>query len=357
VEQVTLSFRASAEHYASALEQACADPSVDSVLVVHSPPRLIRSEDVSEVLAAASAANPEVCFAAVMLGADEPPRISDRNGSHHVPVFSFPEHPAKAMGRLASYREWVTANRDVQVDTSSSGDIDRAGEVVRSALGGIDPSDSVMLDLQSQEKLLAAFNVSMAERVVVTDADQALEVVERIGWPVALKADRRDRRTRSAVSGVAIDLADEADLRQTWTRMANAIGPDMHPMVVQRFIERGVDAAVTIRRTPSATTIEVGLGGPATALDGPELGYLPLTLADARSLVASSAVGRALTDPLDRVGLIGVVQRLADLVEHTEEVMTLIADPVVASVRGAWVADVSIEVRAPVDSLGVRQLG
>jgi hypothetical protein len=197
----------------------------------------------------------------------------------------------------------------------------------------------------------------MAERVVVTDADQALEVVERIGWPVALKADRRDRRTRSAVSGVAIDLADEADLRQTWTRMANAIGPDMHPMVVQRFIERGVDAAVTIRRTPSATTIEVGLGGPATALDGPELGYLPLTLADARSLVASSAVGRALTDPLDRVGLIGVVQRLADLVEHTEEVMTLIADPVVASVRGAWVADVSIEVRAPVDSLGVRQLG
>lgn len=356
-ERVTLTFRATAREYESALEKACADPCVSSVLVVHAPPRLIRSEEVSDVVAAASAANPEICFAAVMLGADDAPRINRGDGAHQVPVFSFPEHPAKAMGRLADYREWVTANRDVQVDITSSDDIDRGREVVDSALEGIDPSHSVMLDLESQEALLRAFNVSIAERVVVADADEAMAAVERIGWPVALKADRRDRRTRSAVSGVAIDLADELDLRQTWSRMADAIGPDMYPMVVQRFIESGVDAAVSIQRTPSATTIEVGLGGPATALDGPELGYLPLTLADARLLVASSAIGRALTDPLDRVGLIGVVQRLANLVEHTEEVTTLIADPVVASARGAWVADVSIEVRAPADDLQVRQLG
>lgn len=355
---VTLSFRASPDDYRTAIEDACNDPSVDSILVVHSPPRLSRSEEVSEVIATASADHPRICFATAMLGAADAPRISDRDGSGHVPVFTFPEHAARAMGRLAGYREWVTANREVELDSSVPEGAERAREVVATALGGRDESDgSVMLDLSAQEELLSAFDVALAERQVVADVDEAVRAVERIGWPVALKAQRRDRRTRSAVSGVAIDLADEADLRQTWARMSEAIGDDMHPMVVQRFIERGVDASITITTTASATTIRVGLGGPASALDLPELGYLPLTLADARALVGSSALGRALSDPLDRVALTGIVQRLAQLVEHTEEVVSLVADPVVASVRGAWVADVSIEVRRPADDLRVRRLG
>lgn len=68
--------------------------------------------------------------------------------------------------------------------------------------------------------------------------------------------------------------------RSTWHRNrtcatpgthGGGAGDDMHPLVVQRFIERGVDAAITIRRGRRATTIEVGLGGPVTALDEPQL--------------------------------------------------------------------------------------
>ncbi|MCZ7630307.1 MAG: acetate--CoA ligase family protein [Microthrixaceae bacterium] len=111
----------------------------------------------------------------------------------------------------------------MQVDTTTSDDIARGRDVIEAALDGVETGDSVMLDIHGQEALLSAFNVGMAERVVVADVDEAVAAVDRIGWPVALKAERRDRRTRSAVSGVAIDLADEADLRRTWVRMAEAI--------------------------------------------------------------------------------------------------------------------------------------
>ncbi len=234
--------------------------------------------------------------------------------------------------------------------------MEAARAVVHSAVARADSASTVVLDLQDQQRLLDAFAVTIAPREVVADPDAAIDAVQRIGWPVALKATRRDRRSRSAASGVAIDLANEADLRATWERMEQALGSDMYPVAVQRFIERGVDAAVVLRRGPAGTTVEVGLGGPVTELDDRQLGLLPLTLRDAQSLVASSSVGRALTDPLERVALVGVVQRLAQLFEQIEEISVLEADPIVASVAGAWVADVRVEARPPVDDLVVRRL-
>ena len=366
-----LSFRATPQDYRAALHRICSAENVGCVIVVHSPPRLRSSPEVCEVIADASSAFPDICIAAAMLGADESPMIG--TGDHRVPVFAFPEHPARALGRLAAYREWASVNRDVSLEPPVGCDLDLARSIVEEALARASSGNgtgdgtsnatsdrsgnaTVQLDLAEQERLLDSFAVKLAEREVAADVDAAVICAERIGWPVALKAARRDRGTRSAVSGVAIDLASESDLRDTWARMEEALGDDMHPLVVQRFIERGVDAAITIRRGRRATTIEVGLGGPVTALDEPQLGLLPLSLPDAQALVASSALGRALTDPLDRVALVGVVQRLAHLVVQVEEISCLVADPVVASVRGAAVADVRIEVREPSDRLAVRSL-
>jgi hypothetical protein len=79
-------------------------------------------------------------------------------------------------------------------------------------------------------------------------------------------------------------------------------------------------------------------------------------LADASSLVATSPVGRVLTDPLDRVPIVELVHRLAALVEQHDGVRELDADPVVASPMWARVADLQILVGAPVDEFAVRRL-
>ncbi len=351
---VNLTFKARTSDFVAALDAVAQHPEVHSVLLVHTPPRMKRSQEIADAVVAVSQRHPDVTFAATMLGAAGTPRIGDDGNS--VPVYSFPEHAALALGRLARYRQWSESNREVPTGTPLGCDIDAAREVTAVALARQDRDESVQLTLEEQERLLSAFAVPIAARDVVADADAAMAAVERIGWPVAIKAHRRDRRTRTAASGVAVDLADEADLRATWERMESVLGADMHPAAVQRYIERGVDASVVLRRTPGGGTIEVGLGGPVAALDDRQFGLLPLSLHDAQSLVSSSSVGRALSDPLDRVALVGVVQRLAELMEQVEEICFIEADPVIASVDGAWVADVTVEVCPPEKSLPVRKL-
>jgi acyl-CoA synthetase (NDP forming)/RimJ/RimL family protein N-acetyltransferase len=351
---VNLTYRAEPEDFRRALDAVAADEAVHSVLLVYTPPRMVGSIEVAEAVVEASRAHPDVTFAATMLGSADAPRIGDN--SHRVPVFAFPEHAALAMGRLAEYRAWTESPRDNPTGPPLGCDLEAANEVVSAALGRRGPAEPVFLDLEEQTRLLDAYAVPVAEREVVEGREDAPRAAERLGWPVAIKAARRDRRNRSAAGGVAVDLNDENDLLATWDRMAGMLGDDMHPAAIQRYIERGIDAAVRLTRTSGGAVIEVGLGGPAAHLDEPQLGILPLTLEDAQALVTSSALGRALPDPLDRVALVGVVQRLAELAEQIEEVRLIDADPIVASVEGAWVADVRIEVAPADDTLTVRKL-
>ncbi len=99
---VNLTFRATPQDYSDALSAATAHPEVDMVVVVHTPPRLQQSPEVIEAVVAASAAAPEVTFAATMLGAAQTPRIG--GPGHWVPVFSFPEHAARGTREACQLR-------------------------------------------------------------------------------------------------------------------------------------------------------------------------------------------------------------------------------------------------------------
>lgn len=355
---VDLSYLATAADFAHALEVVATDPRVDSVVVIYTPPRLELDSDIVQVILSASTARPEVTFVSTMLGATGRGRLVDETvGTAAVPIFRFPEDAAHALGRLAGYRSWHRSADAGGAEMPTGSDATLAAQVVAAAVAASSTEGAVRLDLTQQEALLGAYRVRLADRRVVQTIDQAVAAAQEIGWPVVLKAAARDRSARSALSGVVLDVPDEERLRSMWQRMSDTIGVAMLPAVVQRLVGTGVDIAVTVRRESSgAGTIEVGLGGPAAIVGDAQLGVLPLRLADATALVSSSAVGRVISDPLDRVPVVEVVYRLAALAEELDTAMTLRADPVVVSGPEALVADVEITVGDPVDDFQVRRL-
>lgn len=358
---IDLSYLAGPDAFASALATVSADERVHSVLVVYTPPRLDWDPAIGDVVLDAAAAAPTVTFAATMLGAAGRARLwRDDASGPGVPIFRFPEDAARAIGRLAGYRAWRDAAGSAPLEEATVGDVEAARTVLEPAIdrvghhedGGVEP-----LSLDEQDAVLDAYGIEVIPRRLVHDLDAAVAAADDLGWPVALKAAVRNRLTRSTASGVVLDIADEAQLRATWERMHHALGTAMLPAVVQRFADSGLDVAVRVRRDDDGSgTVLVGLGGPAAIADERELAVLPLSLADASSLVATSPVGRVLTDPLDRVPIVELVHRLAALVEQHDGVRELDADPVVASPMWARVADLRILVGAPVDEFAVRRL-
>ena len=352
-----LSGSASTDDYARAVRVAAADPLVHSVIVIDAGSSADGSGDVSGVVVAASAEWSAVTFATTVVVAERAARFTDPSTGGAVPVFAFPEHAVNAIGRLAGVREWRITTGVHGDDRPRGADPDAATVLVRAALKRSGDGGPIRLIHREQEMLLAAYGLTVAERRTVSDVEAAVDAAHAVGWPVALKARTRDRRKRTALGGVGVDIVDPDDLRATWGRMEAGLGDGLVPAVVQRYIEQGLDVAVRVSRTSDgAATVEVGLGGPSSAFDPWELGVLPLALPDASLLVSTSSVGRALTDPLDRVPVVALVHRLAALVDDVDEIHELVADPVVVSGASAWITDVDVVVGAPLGDLAVRRL-
>ncbi len=353
---VYLDANAGATQYRSALSALSLAAGVHSVLVVHSPPSGVVDEEIVETIVEASEAAPAVTFSATMLGGGGTPVLNASGSSHEVPVFRFPEHAARAAGRLAEWRDWRASAVAQDLRGPEGSDPGAAREIVESIL---DRSDGLpaRLTLDEQEALLATYGVPIANRLVVASVADALLGSEAIGWPVTLKGSGRDQSTRSTASGVALDLRSPDQVEVAWEQIEGRFGESFHPAVVQEFIDGRLDVSIVVRQDPFGSgTIEIGLGGAATAVDRPALGLLPLTLGDAQALVGGSSLARVLTDRMDRVPLVGLLHRLAALVDEISEVDLIRADPIVLNDVGAAIADVQIEVSRASGELDVRRV-
>ncbi len=361
---VDLTFRATASEFAAAMEAVASSGAVDAMVVVHAPATLRPDLEVNVEILAISARHPELTVVATIFGSEQSALL--RSGDPlrpNVPVFAFPEDAAHALGRLSVYRSWLRAaetNQRAAIDQSVFDVVDSVIEeldTVAVESGSRVEGHRVELSSDQQQRLLGAVGVSIAERRVVYSVEEAISAAEELGWPVVVKAAVRDRTTRSAASGVTLDVIDAEHLHIVWQRMSDAIGERMIPAVVQEFIPDGVDVAVRVTRDPSgAGTISVGLGGPARIASESELGVIPLSLADASSLVASSPIAKVLTDPLDRVPVVGLVHSLAVLAEAMDVELEINADPIIAGTSKVHVADVDIRIGQPVDDFTVRRI-
>lgn len=362
---VDLTFRATADDFAHAMSAVAESGRVDALLVVYTPPSLEPDPGVNAAILEVGDRYRDLTLVATMFGSrDQKLLRGPTEGAASVPVFTFPEDAAYALGRLAAYRNWLTAAErsrqdglDIEVVDAIRAFADRiCGRGVDGDNGSI-PGTSVRLGPAEQEELLGLVDVEIARRKVVEDVESAVRAAEEIGWPVVLKAATRDRTTRSVASGVSLDITDADHLRQEWARMTSAVGERMVPAVVQRFLANGVDLAVSISRDASgAGTVSVGIGGPGRLAGERELGILPLGLGDATTLVASSPVARVISDPLDRVPFIGMVHRLAQMAECLDVELELNADPVIVAGADISVVDIDMSFGDPLDDLSVRRL-
>jgi len=115
--------------------------------------------------------------------------------------------------------------------------------------------------------VLAAAGIAVPDGELARTADEASAVAQRIGYPVALKAQAGALSHKTEAGGVALNLGDQPALRVAWEAMMRSVkraAPDvsLDGALVEKMSPRGVELMVGAKRDPGwGTVLLLGLGG------------------------------------------------------------------------------------------------
>ena len=338
---------ATPEQYLGVLQAVLRDPHIDAVIVIYIPTGLVNDAEVADAIQTAAAATTKPLLACLMTAQ----RLIDASSDaeQHLPVFQYPEAAARALARLADYAEGQRQPAGT-FPLLPNVDAEAVHKIVDRALvsGGDD-----WLTADDAVALLRACGIAPARSEVADTVDEVVERAERIGFPVALKAQGPGIVHKSDIGGVALNLGSAGAVRDACLHMLDRVQPRPSGFIVQEMVEGGRELLVgAVDDGDFGALLAFGLGGvEAEALGDVSFGIAPLTDADAARMVRSIRTlpllqGYRGSPAVDLAALEDVLLRLSWLVEEAPEIAELDINPLLA--RGAGAAPLALDARVRV---------
>lgn len=334
--------------YRTALGALLRDPRLDAVMAIFVPPLGVRQEDVTEAIAAVAVEHPETPVYAVLMGHQGLPQGKAALHSAGIPAYIFPESAARAIAAQNRHREWrERPPRHLERYAFNAAAIERilAGAVGRGA--------ARLSEIEALE-LIAAIGVPVAEAGMAHTPQEAVELGERLGWPVVCKVMAEGISHKTEANGVHTGIADAEGIRRAW-RLIHEGAARTHPdavvagVLVQRQGVGGVELIVGVSREPGfGPVVMFGLGGTLVeVLHDVVFRLAPVSGQEARDMLGAIR-GRAILDgprgtpPADQAALAMLLARVGQLAEEYPAIAALDLNPVLARETGCLVVDARV---------------
>jgi acyl-CoA synthetase (NDP forming) len=329
------------EAAAAALRTVAIAPEVDALVTVFTPVAITDGTAMEDAIAEL-AAQTDKPLIAVSVGA--PARTRELPGKQ-LPIFSFPEDAAAALGVAYRYAQQRAVPATVP-DRPDGVDAAAARALVEEALGDgrewLDPAEAF--------RLLACYGVPACPCEVVSDPDEAASAAARLGYPLVAKLAAPGVHKTEA-GGVRLGLAGEASLRAAVAELSQ-LGDGQ--VLLQPMLSGGTELIVgSVHDAQCGQLVMVGAGGVLTDILGDHaFGLAPLTGADAAALVDSLRAARLLdgyrgAPVVDRAAVRDVLVCIGTLADDLPEVAEIDVNPLIARADGLFAVDARVRIAAP----------
>jgi hypothetical protein len=196
------------------------------------------------------------------------------------------------------------------------------------------------------KKVRAAIGVRVPDGDLARTVDEATTVAERIGYPVALKAQAAALSHKTEAGGVILNLAGEAELRAAWDPMmrnVKRVAPNvaLDGALVEKMSPKGIELMVGAKRDPGwGTVLLLGLGGIWVEVLG-DIQLLPgdagkeqIVAALHKLRSAKLLAGVRGAAPADIEAVVRVVMAIGRLMQTVPELTEIDVNPLMVHAKG-----------------------
>ncbi len=247
------------ERYVAALEAAQDDGSVDAIIVILTPQAMTQPADTARAMVKCLRGTKPV-LAAFMGGQDVMPGREELV-AHNLPDYPAPERAVAALRAMCDYAAWK--ERPPRVVTRFPVNRRRVERIIARHLR----TGRTQLGEVEGKEILRAYNFTVPEGALATTVDEAIDVAERVGFPVAMKIVSPDVVHKSDMGGVRLNLADPEAVRDAFDLMMLRIRRQLPEArldgaYVERMCSRGREIIIGMSRDPQfGPMLMFGLGG------------------------------------------------------------------------------------------------
>jgi acetyltransferase len=348
------------DQFAESLRIVLADHNVDSAMVIYPTPPMHTSGAVAKAIIPIVHNSDKPVVVAVM-GERLIQEAVEYLRAARIPEYRFPERAAAALSALVDRSELVEFAKAEPVLIT---DVDP--EIVETIIRAISTSGMIsqtplqdnggFLPPETNRAILEAYGIPTMKMDLARDADEAVVLFRKIGFPVAIKVASADISHKSDVGGVMLNLEDDDSVRAGFAAVTQRTH-DAHPEAsiqgvhVQRMVPSGQEVIVGAVQDPQfGALVMFGSGGiEVEGLKDVAFALAPLTILEAEAMLQSTWAGRKLKGfrslpPADRNAVIDVLFRLAQLAADHPRLVEIEINPlrVLPDGQGAVAVDVRI---------------
>jgi acetyltransferase len=342
---------ATAVEYRKALEACLADENVDGVLTILTTQTMTDPEAVAKELVQAGKKSRKPILASWM-GERDVWSARDILEKGKIPNFRYPESAVHVFLLMWQY----TRNLELLYETPPEAPRrfvprrDAAWHIIRSALTA---GRNYLLENEAKQ-LLGCYDIHVGNYRVATNAEEAAEIAEKIGYPVVLKIVSPDALHKTDVGGVKLHIASKEEVKKSYEEIIASVKkhkPDAQivGVLVEKMVKKRYELLIGAMRDPIfGPLIVFGQGGVAVEMiRDTHFALPPLTIALARRMVQSTRISQLLKGfrgipGVDMDDLAFQVQKFAYILMDFPEIHEMDINPYLVDENGGVVVDARI---------------
>ncbi len=329
-----------ADRYQFALDTVAADPNVDGIIVVLTPQAMTEIEATAQAVAD-KAKEIDKPILACFMGEKRVKAGINILVENNIPNYPFPGRAATALKAMSNYQGVL--NRPQEEYTTF--EVDK--QAVRKLIDEVRSDGRLSIGDSEARTICEAYGLSIPQSELAENADQAVAMANKIGYPVVMKIASPDILHKTDVGGVKVGLENDEDVRDAFDLMvyrANRYLPDAHiwGCLVQQMVPSGnLEVLVGMNRDPQfGPLVTFGLGGIyVETLKDVTFRIAPFTKIDAEKMLKEIRA-KALLDgvrgkpPVDKEAIVDTLLRIGQLVQDFPEILEIDINPLTVFTKG-----------------------